>query len=123
MTPLLLHACCGPCSLEPVKLLRAEGERLREVGGAVWRASFPAGADGFALPKTEELRPGDLVCLTSEGALAERVAARERRVPVTAEAEGAPGRPLRVTLRGALSPAQDADLAALADAVVAAVKG
>ena len=25
MTPLLLHACCGPCSLEPVKLLRAEG--------------------------------------------------------------------------------------------------
>ena len=22
---LLLHACCGPCSLEPVKLLRAEG--------------------------------------------------------------------------------------------------
>lgn len=23
--PLLLHACCGPCSLEPVKLLRAEG--------------------------------------------------------------------------------------------------
>ena len=29
----------------------------------------------------------------------------------------------RVTLRGALSPAQDADLAALADAVVAAVKG
>lgn len=83
------------------KLLRAEGERMREVGGAVWRTSFPAGADGFALPKTEELRPGDLVCLTSEGALAERVAARERRVPVTAEAEGAPGRPLRVTLRGA----------------------
>ena len=25
MTPLLLHACCGPCSLEPVRLLRAEG--------------------------------------------------------------------------------------------------
>ena len=24
-TPLLLHACCGPCSLEPVELLRAEG--------------------------------------------------------------------------------------------------
>lgn len=24
-TPLLLHACCGPCSLEPVRLLRAEG--------------------------------------------------------------------------------------------------
>lgn len=23
--PLLLHACCGPCSLEPLKLLRAEG--------------------------------------------------------------------------------------------------
>lgn len=23
--PLLLHACCGPCSLEPVRLLRAEG--------------------------------------------------------------------------------------------------
>lgn len=23
--PLLLHACCGPCSLEPVKLLREEG--------------------------------------------------------------------------------------------------
>lgn len=23
--PLLLHACCGPCSLEPVELLRAEG--------------------------------------------------------------------------------------------------
>ncbi len=24
-TPLLLHACCAPCSLEPVRLLRAEG--------------------------------------------------------------------------------------------------
>lgn len=24
-TPLLLHACCGPCSLEPVKYLRREG--------------------------------------------------------------------------------------------------
>ena len=24
-TPLLLHACCGPCSLEPVRLLRQEG--------------------------------------------------------------------------------------------------
>ncbi|MDO4538518.1 MAG: epoxyqueuosine reductase QueH, partial [Coriobacteriales bacterium] len=24
-TPLLLHACCGPCSLEPVRILRAEG--------------------------------------------------------------------------------------------------
>lgn len=24
-TPLALHACCGPCSLEPVKYLRAEG--------------------------------------------------------------------------------------------------
>lgn len=24
-TPLLLHACCGPCSLEPLRLLRAEG--------------------------------------------------------------------------------------------------
>ncbi len=23
--PLLLHACCGPCSLEPVKYLREEG--------------------------------------------------------------------------------------------------
>ena len=23
--PLLLHACCGPCSLEPVRLLRDEG--------------------------------------------------------------------------------------------------
>ena len=23
--PLLLHACCGPCSLEPVQLLREEG--------------------------------------------------------------------------------------------------
>ena len=25
MTPLLLHACCGPCSIEPVRLLREEG--------------------------------------------------------------------------------------------------
>ena len=25
MTPLLLHACCGPCSLEPVEILRKEG--------------------------------------------------------------------------------------------------
>ena len=25
MVPLLLHACCGPCSLEPVRLLREEG--------------------------------------------------------------------------------------------------
>ena len=25
MTPLALHACCGPCSIEPVKLLRDEG--------------------------------------------------------------------------------------------------
>jgi predicted adenine nucleotide alpha hydrolase (AANH) superfamily ATPase len=25
VTPLLLHACCGPCSLEPVRLLREEG--------------------------------------------------------------------------------------------------
>ena len=24
-TPLFLHACCGPCSLEPVRLLREEG--------------------------------------------------------------------------------------------------
>lgn len=24
-TPLLIHACCGPCSLEPVKYLREEG--------------------------------------------------------------------------------------------------
>ena len=24
-TPLLLHTCCGPCSLEPVKYLREEG--------------------------------------------------------------------------------------------------
>ena len=24
-TPLLLHACCGPCSIEPVELLRREG--------------------------------------------------------------------------------------------------
>ncbi|MDY3970884.1 MAG: epoxyqueuosine reductase QueH [Atopobiaceae bacterium] len=24
-TPLFLHACCGPCSLEPVKYLREEG--------------------------------------------------------------------------------------------------
>ncbi|MCH4181002.1 MAG: epoxyqueuosine reductase QueH [Atopobiaceae bacterium] len=23
--PLMLHACCGPCSLEPVRLLREEG--------------------------------------------------------------------------------------------------
>ena len=25
MTPLLLHACCGPCSLEPVRALMDEG--------------------------------------------------------------------------------------------------
>ena len=25
---LLLHACCGPCSLEPVRLLRAAGHDL-----------------------------------------------------------------------------------------------
>ena len=25
MRPLLLHACCAPCSLEPVRLLREEG--------------------------------------------------------------------------------------------------
>lgn len=25
---LLLHACCGPCSLEPVRILRAAGHRL-----------------------------------------------------------------------------------------------
>lgn len=25
MTPLLLHACCAPCSLEPVRLLQEEG--------------------------------------------------------------------------------------------------
>lgn len=25
LKPLLLHACCGPCSLEPVRLLREEG--------------------------------------------------------------------------------------------------
>lgn len=25
MTPLALHACCGPCSLEPVRLLREQG--------------------------------------------------------------------------------------------------
>lgn len=25
VTPLALHACCGPCSLEPVKYLRQEG--------------------------------------------------------------------------------------------------
>lgn len=25
MTPLLLHACCAPCSLEPVRLLVEEG--------------------------------------------------------------------------------------------------
>ena len=25
MTPLALHACCGPCSLEPLKHLREEG--------------------------------------------------------------------------------------------------
>ena len=25
MNPLLLHACCAPCSLEPVRLLREEG--------------------------------------------------------------------------------------------------
>ena len=25
MKPLLLHACCAPCSLEPVRLLREEG--------------------------------------------------------------------------------------------------
>lgn len=24
-TPILVHACCGPCSLEPVRLLREEG--------------------------------------------------------------------------------------------------
>lgn len=24
-TPLLLHACCGPCSIEPLRLLRKEG--------------------------------------------------------------------------------------------------
>ncbi len=24
-TPLLLHACCGPCSLEPVRILREQG--------------------------------------------------------------------------------------------------
>ncbi|MBO7674840.1 MAG: epoxyqueuosine reductase QueH [Atopobiaceae bacterium] len=24
-TPLLLHACCGPCSLEPLRILREEG--------------------------------------------------------------------------------------------------
>lgn len=24
-TPLLLHACCGPCSIEPLRLLRREG--------------------------------------------------------------------------------------------------
>ena len=23
--PLLLHACCGPCSLEPLRILREEG--------------------------------------------------------------------------------------------------
>ena len=26
MTPLLLHACCGPCSLEPVRLLRCRNK-------------------------------------------------------------------------------------------------
>ena len=25
---ILLHACCGPCSLEPVRLLRAAGHDL-----------------------------------------------------------------------------------------------
>ena len=24
-TPLLLHACCGPCSLEPLRVLREQG--------------------------------------------------------------------------------------------------
>ena len=29
---LLLHACCGPCSLEPVRLLRAAVARLSHGG-------------------------------------------------------------------------------------------
>lgn len=32
MRPLLLHACCAPCSLEPVRLLREEGFDPRSAG-------------------------------------------------------------------------------------------
>ncbi len=35
MKPLLLHACCAPCSLEPVHLLREEGGLNPQFAGPI----------------------------------------------------------------------------------------
>lgn len=71
------------------KLLRAG----KEVGGAVYRASFPRAEGGFLLPASPLFAEGDEVRLTTDTSLAERIAARRRKIPVRVAGHFAPGEP------------------------------
>lgn len=71
-----------------------------EIGGGVFSASFPKVSGGFCLPSDVRYRPGDGVYLTSDTALAQRVAARKKTVPVRLSIYAAEGERLRVRASG-----------------------
>lgn len=70
----------------------------KEVCGSVYRACAPRAEGGFYLPSSPLFREGDEVRLTSDTALAERVAARRRTLPVLAECRIEAGQPPFVRL-------------------------
>lgn len=71
-----------------------------EAGGGVWRSFYPTKPGGFYLPMSAKYRDGDEVFVTSDTALAERIARRKARIPVTIKGEFCAGKEPKITVRG-----------------------
>ena len=70
----------------------------KEVGGGVWRSSFPQGKGGFYLQKNADFRAGDGVYLTLESK--PFLPSAPRTVPLLLHAEIAEGKPPRIRAEG-----------------------
>ena len=79
------------------KIIRGEKQ---EIGGVLWRSSYPSAKGGFYLPYHESYREGDTVCLTSDHALAERVQTMHRTIDIELSVWMEAGRPLRASAKG-----------------------
>ena len=101
-----------PSDGDGFKVLRAGRE---EVGGGEYRSGFPKAQGGFFLQKSALFREGDEVYLTSDRALAARIASRKRLYPVRISARFSAGERPAVRICGAFG-AMDFEAPFVADA-------
>ena len=93
---VFVRSSFAPSDGDGFKIIRGE----TEVGGGAYSSAFPRGKGGFFLSSRPDYRDGDVVYLTNDTALAGRVAARRKTVPLEIALETGENIPIKIKVRG-----------------------